>query len=228
MLCKDFEQVIEESGLVQLSEVARAHAAECPSCTALVEDFAAIVTAASQIPAEADPPARVWVAIQAQLEAEGIIRQPKIVILAETPAWWKSFGTMIRGRILVTAGVAVLVLIAGVYKMRQPSVGGPAQARLDQTGTVSVPEPFEQTGTTLDQEERSLGPMQTVSTLGGTANVDTALRENLATVNAFITECRKRLQEDPNDPMAREYLSTAYQQKAEILAAMMERGRSVN
>jgi len=28
--------------------------------------------------------------------------------------------------------------------------------------------------------------------------------------------------------MAREYLSTAYQQKAEILAAMMERGRSVN
>jgi hypothetical protein len=64
--------------------------------------------------------------------------------------------------------------------------------------------------------------------LGGTSNVDTALRENLATVNAFIKECRKRLQEDPNDPMAREYLSTAYQQKAEILAAMMERGRSVN
>jgi len=47
-------------------------------------------------------------------------------------------------------------------------------------------------------------------------------------VNAFIKECRKRLEEDPNDPMAREYLSTAYQQKAEILAAMMERGRSVN
>jgi hypothetical protein len=70
--------------------------------------------------------------------------------------------------------------------------------------------------------------METVSTLGGTSNVDAALRENLGTVNAFIKECRKRLEEEPNDPMAREYLSSAYQQKAEILAAMMERGRSVN
>jgi hypothetical protein len=70
--------------------------------------------------------------------------------------------------------------------------------------------------------------MQPASTLGYVSNADTSLRENLVTVNAFIKECQKRLQEDPNDPMAREYLSTAYQQKAEILAAMMERGRSVN
>jgi hypothetical protein len=113
--------------------------------------------------------------------------------------------------------VAALVLVAGAYQMgRRPPEPGQG------------PELFEKTAITLDQEEQSLGPMQTVSTLGGTSNVDTALRENLATVNAFIKECRKRLQEEPNDPMAREYLSTAYQQKAEILAAMMERGRSVN
>jgi hypothetical protein len=223
MQCKDFEHLIEESGLVQLPDAAQAHAAECSSCTALVEDFSAILQAAKQIPADAEPPARVWVALQAQLEAEGIIRQPKIVIPAETPAWWKSFGTLIRGRMWATAAVAALVLVAGVYQMRQRPAGEPVR-----TGIVAVPELFEQTGSTLDQEEQSLGPMQTVSTLGGTSNVDTALRENLATVNAFIKECRKRLQEDPNDPMAREYLSTAYQQKAEILAAMMERGRSVN
>jgi len=47
-------------------------------------------------------------------------------------------------------------------------------------------------------------------------------------LNTFIKECRKRLQEDPNDQVARDYLSAAYQQKAEILAAMMDRGRSVN
>ena len=223
MQCKDFEQVIEESGLVQLPAAAQAHVAGCPSCTALTQDFAAILAVASQIPAEVEPPARVWIALQAQLEAEGIIRQPKIVIPAETPAWWKSFGTLIRGRMWATAAVAALVLVAGVYQMRQRPAGEPVR-----TGIVAVPELFEQTGSTLDQEEQSLGPMQTVSTLGGTSNVDTALRENLATVNAFIKECRKRLQEDPNDPMAREYLSTAYQQKAEILAAMMERGRSVN
>jgi len=224
MLCKDFKQSIEENGFAQLPEAAQAHAAGCLSCTALVEDFSAILTAARQIPAEVEPPARVWVALEAQLQAEGIIRPPRIVIPAETPAWWKSFGTLIRGRMLATAGVAALVLIAGVYQMRQRPVDGTKQANM-----VAVPEPFAETGTTLDQEEQSLGPMQTASTIsGGVSNVEVALRENLATVNAFIKECRKRLQEDPNDPMAREYLSTAYQQKAEILAAMMERGRSVN
>jgi len=224
MLCKDFKQSIEENGFAQLPEAAQAHAAGCLSCTALVEDFSAILTAARQIPAEVEPPARVWVALEAQLQAEGIIRPLKIVIPAETPAGWKSFGTLIRGRILATAGVAALVLIAGVYQIRQRPVDGTKRANM-----VAVPEPFAETGTTLDQEEQSLGPIQTASTIsGGVSNVDVALRENLATVNAFIKECRKRLQEDSNDPMAREYLSTAYQQKAEILAAMMERGRSVN
>jgi hypothetical protein len=220
MQCKDFEHLIEEGGLVQLPESAQAHAAECSSCTALVEDFSAILLAARNIPAEVEPPARVWVAIQAQLEAEGIIRQPKIVIPAETPAWWKSFGTLMRGRMWATAAVAALVLVAGVYQMRRGPVAPPEKT--------AVSLPFAETDNTLNQEEESLGPMQTVGTLGTGSNVDQALRENLATVNAFIKECRKRLQEEPNDTMAREYLSSAYQQKAEILAAMMERGRSVN
>jgi len=225
MQCKDLEQVIEERGLTQLPEAAQAHVAGCPSCTALVEDFSAILIAAKQIPAEVEPPARVWVTLVGQLQAEGVIRQPQVTTLAETPAWWKSFGTLMSGRKWVSAGVAALVVIAGVYQMRYRTVERPIP-----TNVVSVPEPYAETGTTLDQEEQSLGPMQTVGTLnnGASHNVDVSLRENLATVNAFIKECRKRLQEDPNDPMAREYLSTAYQQKAEILAAMMERGRSVN
>jgi len=220
MQCKDFAQVIEENGFLELSEAARGHADRCPACTALVRDFEAIVAAASQLPAETEPPARVWVAIQAQLEAEGIIRQSKIVIPAETAPWWQGFGRLFRGRMWATAGVAALLLVAGIYQMRQGS--GDAKPGL------AVKEPLAETATTLDQEERSLGPIETVSTLGGNSTADQALRENLATVNAFIKECRKRLEEEPNDPMAREYLSTAYQQKAEILAAMMERGRSVN
>jgi hypothetical protein len=220
MQCKDFQQVIEENGPVQLSEAAQAHVAGCSYCTALVQDFSAILAIASEIPAEVEPPGHVWVALRAQLEAEGIIRQPKIVIPAETAPWWQGFGRLIRGRMLATAAVAGLILVAGFYQTRQHPVRSgnpPMQA-----------EPFEETATTLDREEQSLGAMQPASTLGYVSNADTSLRENLVTVNAFIKECQKRLQEDPSDPMAREYLSTAYQQKAEILAAMMERGRSVN
>jgi hypothetical protein len=220
MLCDDFEQVIEQSGFVQLPEAARTHAAGCPSCTALLADFAAIVAAAHEIPAEADPPARVWVALRAQLEVEGIIRHPKKSAVAEKAPWWQGLGQLVAGRVLATAAVAALIIAVGLFRYmprtNAPVANGPSQ-----------PEPFADTASTLDQEEQSLGPMQTASTLS-VSPVDSSLRENLATVNAFIKECRKRLAEDPNDQMARDYLSTAYQQKAEILAAMMERGRSVN
>ena len=224
MQCTDVEHAIEESGLLQLPEAARTHAVSCPSCTALIEDFAAIVTAAGQIPVEVEPPARIWMSLRAQLEAEGIIRQPKVNVVAERVPWWHGFRQLFAGRLLATASVALLIVAVGSYQyLRQPI--GPSGS------IASVPsqaEPFADTATTLDQEEQSLGPMQPASTLGAVSSVDSSLRENLTTVNAFIKECRKRLAEDPGDQMARDYLSTAYQQKAEILAAMMERGRSVN
>ena len=220
MQCDDFEQVIERSGFAQLPEAARVHAAGCPSCTALLADFAAITAAAREIPAEVDPPARVWVALQAQLEAEGIIRHPQIALVPDKPPWWQGLGRLVAGRILSTAAVAVLIVAIGLLRY-VPHTNAPVAS------APSTPEPFADTATTLDKEEQSLGPMQTASTLSFSP-VDNSLRENLATVNAFIEECRKRLQEDPSDQMARDYLYTAYQQKAEILAAMMERGRSVN
>jgi hypothetical protein len=220
MLCNDFEQAIEASGVENLPDAAQAHASGCASCSALVTDFKTILSLASQIPAEVEPPARVWIGLRTQLEAEGIIRTPQAAVSEGKVPWWQGLGHLIRGHIVATASVAVLIVVAGFvpYVWHTGRTGEP-QPQL---------EPLAATGTTLDQEEQSLGAMQTASTLGNTSSVDNSLRENLATVDAFIIECRKRLKEDPNDQMARDYLYTAYQQKAEILAAMMERGRSVN
>jgi len=219
MLCKDVEQIIEQQGFSPLSEDARGHVASCASCSTLIADFERIVAAANEFPSEVEPPSRVWVALRAQLEAEKIIREPQIAAPSASAPWWQGFGQMIRGRMLATAAVALLVIAAGYFQVKR-------QPRVQELPTVVV-EPFAQTGATLDQEELDLGPMQNASLSSG-STADNSLRENLATLNAFIKECRKRLQEDPHDQLARDYLSAAYQQKAEILAAMMERGRSVN
>ena len=67
--------------------------------------------------------------------------------------------------------------------------------------------------------------------LAGTSSVnpvDTALQQNLQQVDDFIADCERHLKDAPQDELAREYLYSAYQQKAELLAAMMDRGRSVN
>jgi hypothetical protein len=88
-------------------------------------------------------------------------------------------------------------------------------------------EPLAESGQTLRQEEQKL-PMVRRADFARMDRADTSLRQNLASLNQFIEECRRRLKEDPNDELAREYLSVAYQQKAELLSAMLDRGRSVN
>jgi hypothetical protein len=62
--------------------------------------------------------------------------------------------------------------------------------------------------------------------LTNNAAVDASLRQNLKTLNEFIAECEARLKQNPRDQLTREYLNTAYQQKAELLTAMMDSGRS--
>ncbi len=231
MQCKNVTHAIEQDGLLPLPKAARGHVAGCAACSSLVADFESIVAAARQLPSEVEPPARVWVALRAQLEAEKIIKEPRTIVAAEKSSWWHGFDQLIRGRVLAISAIAVVTIFAaGYFQMTHRE---PLTAAVDATPVAKrepvTSEPFAAAALSLDQEEQSLGPMQTVSTgVSDASPVDNSLRENLATLNAFIRECRKRLQEDPNDQVARDYLAAAYQQKAEILAAMMERGRSVN
>ena len=230
MQCKDVAQAIEQDGFSPLPEAARGHVAGCAACSSLVADFESILAAASQLPSDVEPPSRVWVALRSQLEAEKIIREPQVAVPGEKSPWWHGFGQLIRGRVLAVSAVAVVMIFAAGYfrTHREPFTTAVDATPVAKPEPVTA-EPFAAAALSLDQEEQSLGPVQTVSTgVSNASPVDTSLRENLATLNAFIKECRKRLQEDPNDQVARDYLAAAYQQKAEILAAMMERGRSVN
>jgi len=228
MQCKDIAQVIEQEGFSPLPEAARGHVAGCPACSSLISDFERILAVTSEIPAEVEPPSRVWVSLRAQLEAEKMIYEPTTIVPVESSPWWQGFGQLIRGRMLATAAVAALIVAAGYVQMtHKPSASPVSNTAVADAVPRAVAEPFADAGTSLDQEEQSLGPIQTAS-MSSVSPVDNSLRENLATLNTFIKECRKRLQEDPNDQVARDYLSAAYQQKAEILAAMMDRSRSVN
>jgi len=54
--------------------------------------------------------------------------------------------------------------------------------------------------------------------------VSAALHKNLAIVDNYITLCEKTVRDDPESEIARDYLYNAYQQKADLLAQMNERG----
>ncbi len=245
MQCKELEAVLEQEGLAPLPPAARAHLAECMSCQGFFADLTMIQSLAQELPAEANPPERMWISLRAQLAAEGVIKEG----LAPPPAtaWWQSFAAWLRPRTLATAAAGIVLLVTGVFlsqkPMTQPVAGIPNPPGLSRVATsvspavVAVapvrnsavtprPSPTEEAiangGLILNQAELSVPNMQ----LAGNSTVDASLRDNLRTVNEFIAECQQHLKQHPEDELAREYLESAYQQKAELLAAMMDSGGS--
>ncbi len=222
MQCRDVEIVVEQEGLAPLPEAARAHVAGCSDCQEFVADLVAIVSVAHELPAEVTPPARVWVSLQRQLEVEGIIKTPISPALDERSSWWQGFNDLFRRRALATASVGLLIVAAGVLQLRQPPDPS-SETRVSVAGpTWQIP--FAQTARALNEQEIDLRNIQ----LASTSAVDDSFRQNLEQVDDFIAECERRVQVAPQDELAREYLSIAYQQKAELLSAMMDRGGSVD
>src|SRR5215467_5089824 len=108
MQCKEVEVVLEQEGWTPVPEAARAHLAGCGSCQSLVADLTAIVATAHLLPAEVEPPARVWTSLRAQMEAEGIIKTPASA--RRNSSWWQVFADVFHTRALATAGVGLLII----------------------------------------------------------------------------------------------------------------------
>ena len=217
MQCRDMEEVLEQEGLEPLPEAARAHVVTCRHCQGYIADLETIVSAARELPAEVEPPSRVWVALRTQLELEGIIKEPAAAPAGSPVSWWDSFGQLFRSRALASLTVGALIAAAAILQVHQP---------VDDRQNPPPPPPgiqamLEQ----LNQQEADVRSMRLTST---SSPVDAALQQNLKEIDDFIADCERHLKDTPQDELAREYLYSAYQQKAELLAAMMDRGRSVN
>jgi hypothetical protein len=285
MECRDVEAVLEQEGLSPLPAAAREHLVGCEGCRELVADLSAIAVAAKRIPAEENPPERIWVSLRAQLEGEGVIRRPRAEIEPAGVSSWQGFAQLLRPRALAMIGTGVLaaagawyyavspnsvapnrakslppattpapapavspaeaatsvsaplkpaapVLSAGNARKRQPDRTVPPEAtappsQIHESTTDLRPSPtelasFGESAATLNQTERAMPSGGRASN----AEVDAALRTNLRTLNEFIKECETRLRENPRDQLTQEYLNMALQQKAELLNAMMDSGRS--
>ena len=256
MHCKDLEFVLESQGLGTLSTEARDHLAECSSCQALLADFHSIVAVAQTLPAEVEPPDRIWISLRSQLEAEGVIKET-VESVAGAP-WWESLGMLFRPRTLATAAAGLLLVVGMVYFTHKPaSIGEPVantqpavQPPQSQQASVPVPAPItsaspapavaevahapaakspkakDLASSPSENLSSPLAPAGHSDMLAGDMSVDASFRDNLRTLNQFIAECQRHLKQNPQDEMAREYLNMAYQQKADLLAAMMDNGRS--
>src|SRR6266481_6809944 len=141
MQCKEVEVVLEREGFVPVPEAARAHLSGCSSCRSLIADLTDIVATAHMLPADVEPPPRVWTSLRSQLEAEGIIRS------AATRSGWLNFSEFFRPRVWATAAVGLLIVAAAALQFQRPTTQ-PTEAR-------AYENIYENTSLTLSNDERS-------------------------------------------------------------------------
>ncbi|MGB0037186.1 MAG: hypothetical protein WBP79_17095 [Candidatus Acidiferrales bacterium] len=212
--CKDFLHHIEPWMEGERHPDARAHVRDCPKCRGIVEDLAALQTAANDLSrAETEPPAHLWTSLRAQLEQEGLIRSSR-------RSWARWLGGSFAGVPRpALAGAYLALLIAVAF-----GLSGPIHRQVNDyrwsEGTRTSTAPL---GAQLDTAEHA-----TVSSVrNSNPTVTASLHSGLAIVDNYIALCEKSVREEPQNELARDYLYEAYQQKADLLEQMTERGEDV-
>jgi hypothetical protein len=185
-----------------------AHLGTCLNCRNLVTDLETLHAASMELGREeAEPPARVWTGLRARLEEEGLIRR-------RGWGWWGNLVPALPGPALAAAYLALLA-VAGFLVGSQARYQSNQDLWLNGTQVASA---------SLDSQLGTV-EQQTVSALHEyNPEVTASLNKNLAIVDNMIAACEKSVQEEPQNEEVRDYLYGAYQQKAELLATMSERG----
>jgi len=191
-----------------------AHVRACARCRDLAQDLGAIREVARGWGAEKfEPPARVWTSLRTQLEKEGLIHDHRRGSARRWTDWLEE----------AMAGVPRPAM-AGAYLIALVAVSialvGPNSKQLNDSRWIEST----QFSTTPLSAQLNTAEQSMVSSLSGDSVVMTSLHDNLAIVDNYIALCEKSVRDDPQNEVARDYLFGAYQQKADLLAQITERG----
>ena len=199
MNCSEFQKalphIMESGGNAEET----AHLESCAVCSDLVQDLRYIADSAKLLLPMREPGPRVWAGIREALEREGLVQPPAGVVRfrAQTaalgPRRWLTGASLL-------ACAALLLFAIGIFWFRND----PAP---DTAATATVPVGLQ---APVDADDaQMLSAVQR-----GSPNLLTTYRDNLDTVNAYIRDASRTVQQDPHDMGARDHLLRAYNQKA--------------
>jgi len=211
MQCIEFESDLEQGSGEPFPRTAADHLEACERCRNLLADFEAIQSSAADLDAEMpEPPERIWVSLRSQLLSEGLIHEPA----AEPEGFFAQLISWVPRPALAGAYLGVLLLAAILVGVR-------GRIGTSEFGPVAV-NGAEMTALreTLRAAERETAGVVTAFH----PDVTSTLRKDLVLVDNVIAMCEKKVREEPQNTLAREYLLGAYQQKADLLATIVDHG----
>ena len=217
MKCNEFLDQFDAWMEGDRSPQAREHARNCADCSGLAADLSAIRQAAPMLAADdTEPPARLWASLRAELEREGLISGPAAQPGARHSSWGAPWLAVLSQPAFAIVYLALLVAAAFALSVF-PNSGLDEISWIRSTQNATMP-----LSAQLDTAEQSA-----ISSYAGSQSlVSASLHQNLAVVDNYIALCEKSVREQPENEMARDFLYQAYQQKADLLAQMSERGDS--
>jgi hypothetical protein len=205
--CSEFIGQLDSWMEGERQPAARAHVQDCEACRGFAADLDAIQSAAPTLSvADPEPPARVWTALRAQLIEEGLIPENVPVSAVEEKSWFTRLFASVPRPALAGGYLALLVALAfGLSNPFAPHTSAPPSFPLSAE---------------LDSAEQT-----TVSSfVSSKSPISASLHQNLEIVDHYIALCEKSVREEPENDAARQYLYQAYQQKADLIALITERG----
>ena len=193
------------------------HAHQCARCGTILADFQQIIALGERLPAP-EPPAAVWANVRATLEAEGIIHKPVGFLNRWIGQFRLAPNPVPMGALGCLAILAALLMGAPALTEHREIADGPVA--LSAVNNASL-----QAGSGDSDLFRTIGELEE-SYNSRARSLDPSVKDtyekSLGSLNSSIRECRESLSREPANALAREFLLTAYTQKAEVLASALE------
>jgi len=219
MDCSQLTEAFCQSPDGPLPPSAVAHLDACPQCRSLWQELEAIRLAGRQLGAEEpEPPAHLWPSLRARLHAEGLIRD------SNGHGWFTDWFGFSPRFAMGGAYVALLAIAASLVALHSER---PAAMRMNGVEPMTAA-PSASIAADINKTLDSDLQRVVASLSEHDAPLATSVRENLGVVDNLISLCEQSVREHPDDPMVREYLYGAYQQKATLLAAAIDRSTMEN
>ena len=200
------------------AETVEKHLESCPECAAFRQDLNAIRQGVERLES-IEPPERLWKSIRFQLEAEGRIRsKPK-------ESFWAAILPQRLPDLKPAWSGAILALFLGigsllVYEWTTPSplVPVPVASTSHQE---AVLEELRRAEANYRAAIEALSASSRKKLEGLDPDLAQVFHDNLATMDYYLNECKRAVEDSPQNPLAHRYLLAAYQKKVELMQTIV-------
>ena len=193
-----------------------AHAGECRFCGVVLSDLKQLMTASATL-GDDDPPARLWANVRSVLANEGVFKEPA--------GFWKSWLPNLEflPQPAPIAVLGALALLSVALVMPSSTSISPADALTKASSPVQMASSVTfDVDSNLQHTVQELQAIYQSRALSFEPQISATYQQSLKSLDVSIKECQDSVQREPANNLAREYLLTAYQQKAEVLQSALE------